>query len=152
MMTWYAEQLNSAGKLTKAERVYQRAIELNPLYPPAWLGLAGLRDDTGDKEHANQLLDFIATKTKDVQRWAWNKNLLAYRFGRTDILAIELPYIINTVPGKTRDDAIRMAFSIWPTLAELREHLPDQMPALFNYAVRSGRLEQALIVWPTIAT
>ncbi|MDO5674091.1 MAG: hypothetical protein Q4G66_04120 [bacterium] len=97
-------------------------------------------------------MDFIALQTKEIQRWSWNKTLLAYRLGRNDILAQELPYLIDNVAGKLKNDAMRMAFTIWPTMPELRLNVDKQIPALFSYAVRTGRNQQAIMLWPEISS
>jgi len=152
LLTWYAEQLSVGGNLIRAKQVYQQALAINPLYPPAWLGIAGLEDDRGNRANANQVLDFIALQTREIQRWSWNKTLLAYRLGRNDVLARELPYLIDNVSGKLKDDAMRMAFTIWPNMPELRAVLDKQIPALFRYAVRTGRHQHAMMLWPEISS
>ena len=152
LLTWHAEQLSARGNLVQAQRIYRQALQQNPLYPPAWLGLAAVEDDRGKRTEANQLLNFIAMQTRDIQRWAWNKTLLAYRLGRRDILAGELPYIIGNIPGKPKNDAMRMAFTLWPSLPELREHLGEHLIELFRYAIRSGQQQRAIMLWPELSS
>ena len=149
LLTWQAEELHLAGHLNRAERMYQQALGVSPLHVPAWLGLAELYDDRGNRKRANELLDFVDSHTQEIHRWLWKTSLIAYRFGHMDILARNLPYAIRHMPGKTKNDAIRMAFSLWPERAQLNKHLGDQLPALFSYAVRT-QPEQALLIWPDI--
>jgi len=152
MLTWHGKQrLKDDSATNEAETLYRAALIANPLYIPAWLSLAELQYDRGDKESANAMLDLVDQYTDDVKRWRWNKVLLAYRLQRLDILARDLAYIIGNMPGQPSKDALQMAFLLWPVPAELKDKMgTENIAALFRYAVQTKKVEAAIALWPDI--
>ena len=121
---------------------------MNPVFIPAWLGLAELKNDTGDRKAADALLDLVDRTTEGVNRYRWDKVLVAHQMGRRDILERDLVWLAAEATGKTRDDALRLAFSLWPEPAELMRVMgADNLASLFSYAVRSRRVDEAAILW-----
>ncbi len=87
----------------------------------------------------------------EINRWRWDKALLTYQLGRTDVLAGDLSWIVAHIPGETRTNALKLAFSLWPDPAELLARLRgDNLLLLFGHAARTGKIETALAWWPEI--
>ena len=149
MLTWHGKQLHLVEADTAgAERLYRQALAVNPVFIPAWLGLAELKNDTGDRTAADRLLDRADQLTAEVNRYRWDKVLVAHQMGRRDILERDLAWLAAEATGKTRDDALRLAFSLWPEPAELMRVMgADNLASLFHYAVRSRRTDEAGILW-----
>jgi len=152
LLTWHGKRRHLVdGDVRQAEELYRRALVHNSLYLPAWLGLAELRNDRGRKDEAAAILHYVDTLSAGINRWRWDKALLAYQLGRTDILARDLAWIIAKTPAARRD-ALKMAFSLWPDPAELVAHVGrGNILHLFNHAARTGRVDAALAWWPEIA-
>lgn len=137
--------------LDGAQRLFRQALVCSPLYVPAWLGLAELLNDRGDKERAAAIVTYADSLTKSIKRWRWEKTLTAYQLGLTDLLPAELHYIIAHIPGKSRTDALNLAFTLWPDPAELLTQVgADNLLHLFDYAVRTNRAPEALSFWHNI--
>ncbi len=139
MLTWHGKQRHLVEADTAgAERLYRQALAVNPVFIPASLGLAELKNDTGDRKAADALLDLVDRTTEGVNRYRWDKVLVAHQMGRRDILERDLVWLAAEATGKTRDDALRLAFSLWPEPAELMRVMgADNLASLFSYAVRS---------------
>jgi tetratricopeptide (TPR) repeat protein len=134
--------------LDAAQRLFRQALISSPLYVPAWLGLAELLNDRGDKERAAAIVSYADSLTKTIKRWRWEKTLTAYQLGLTDLLPAELRYIIAQIPGKSRTDALNLAFTLWPDPANLLIQAgPENLLHLFNHAVRTNRAAEALSFW-----
>jgi len=151
LLTWHAKRFHLLeGKMDQAEGLFKRALIQNPLFIPAWLGLAELDNDQGRKPESQAILEYVDKLSADISRWRWDKALLAYQLGRLDILARDLAYIIEKMPEK-RERALKMAFSIWEDPQELLNRMGTQnVLYLFNYAVQTTQIETALAFWPHI--
>ena len=149
MLTWHGKERHLIEADTAgAERLFRQALAVNPVFIPAWLGLAELKNDTGDRKAADALLDLVDRTTEGVNRYRWDKVLVAHQMGRRDILERDLVWLAAEATGKTRDDALRLAFSLWPEPAELMRVMgADNLASLFHYAVRSRRTDEAAILW-----
>ena len=149
MLTWHGKERHLIEADTAgAERLFRQALAVNPVFIPAWLGLAELKNDTGDRTAADRLLDRADQLTAEVNRYRWDKVLVAHQMGRRDILERDLVWLAAEATGKTRDDALRLAFSLWPEPAELMRVMgADNLASLFSYAVRSRRVDEAAILW-----
>ncbi len=154
LLSWLAKRKHLfEADLETSASLYKQALQINSVYVPAWLGLAELQMDQHKKENANAILEYTSQLTEDVKRWRWDKALVAYQFNRKDILAEDLSYIIQEIPGKIRNDALRMAFSLWSDPMELQKQLGNgTIEYLFNYATRKKKVERALILWGTYKT
>lgn len=152
LLTWHAKRLHLLeGKMDQAEGLFKRALIQNPLFIPAWLGLAELDNDQGRKPESQAILEYVDKLSADISRWRWDKALLAYQLGRLDILARDLAYIIEKISGESRQSALKMAFSIWEDSQELLSLMGTQnVLHLFNYAVQTARIDTALALWPYI--
>lgn len=149
LLSWLAKQKHIFdADLSAAQTLYQQALMANSVYLPAWLGLAELKYDQQQSRQANAILDYTNDLATDIKRWRWDKALVAYQFGRRDVLATDLSYIISDMPGKTRNDALRMAFSVWLDPDELLEILgKNNLIHLFRYATRKKKVEAGLVFW-----
>ena len=149
MLTWHGKERHLIEADTAgAERLFRQALAVNPVFIPAWLGLAELKNDTGDRKAADRLLNRADQLTAEVNRYRWDKVLVAHQMGRRDILERDLVWLAAEATGKTRDDALRLAFSLWPEPAELMRVMgADNLASLFSYAVRSRRTDEAAILW-----
>lgn len=152
LLTWHAKRFHHLeGKMDRAEGLFKRALIQNPLFIPAWLGLAELDNDQGRKAESQAILEYVDKLSTDISRWRWDKALLAYQLGRIDILSRDLAYIIEKIPGKSRRSALKMAFSIWEDPQELLSRMGTQnVLHLFNYAAQTTQLDTALALWPYI--
>ena len=152
LLTWHGKRLHLLdGEVEQAEALYRRALVHNSLYIPAWLGLAELYNDRGRKAKAEVILHQVDGLMAEINRWRWDKALLTYQLGRTDVLAGDLSWIVAHIPGETRTNALKLAFSLWPDPAELLARLRgDNLPLLFGHAARTGKIETALAWWPEI--
>ncbi len=151
MLSWLAKSKHLFdADLELANSLYQQALLMNPVYIPAWLGLAELQVDQQKKENANRILDYTGRLTENIKRWRWEKALVAFQLDRRDVLSTDLAYIIKEIHGKNRNDALRMAFSLWPDPVELQDKLGSGvLEHLFRYAIRKKKVMQALILWDT---
>ncbi len=149
LLTWAAKQKHIFdADMEAAQSLYQQALTANSTYIPAWLGLAELEFDRHQKENANKILEYTDQLAEDIKRWRWDKALVAYQFDRKDILAADLSYIIREIPGKTRNDALRMAFSVWPDPMELQEKMgKSNLMHLFRYTSQKLKVEEGLVFW-----
>lgn len=152
LLTWHGKRLHLLeGEVIRAERLFQRALQQNPIFIPAWLGLAELNNDLGRKAASQAILQYVDHLSTDISRWRWDKALLAYQLGRFDILERDLAYIINKIPGRSRQNALKMAFSIWHEPQELLSRIGTQnVLYLFNHAAQTAQLDTALALWPYI--
>ena len=152
LLTWHAKRFHLIeGDMTQAEDLFKRALVQNPLYIPAWLGLAELRNDQGRKPESQAILEYVDRISVDISRWRWDKALLAYQLGRLDILSRDLSYVIEKIPGNSRQSALKMAFSLWDDPQELLNRMGAQnVLYLFNYAVKTTQIDTALALWTYI--
>ncbi len=149
LLTWLAKQKHLlAADLDAAHSLYQQALIVNPVYLPAWFGLAELSSDQHKKQTANAILDYTDSLAENIKRWRWDKAMVAYQLDRTDILTRDLSYIIREIPGKTRTDALRMAFSLWPDPEDLVEKMGnDNLAHLFRYTITKKKVEEGMALW-----
>ncbi len=152
MLTWHAKQrFQVDGPQDEVATLYRAALIANPLYIPAWLGLAEWQYDRGDQRTANAVLNLVDQYTESVQRWRWDKVLVDFHLQRQDLLAKDLAYIVREIPGRPYTDALQMAFFLWNDPAELKAHMGGENTlALFRYATRTQKVETALALWPDI--
>ncbi len=152
LLTWHAKRFHRIeGDMDQAEDLFKRALVQNPLFLPAWLGLAELRNDQGRKSESQAILEYVDQLSTDISRWRWDKALLAYQLDRLDILYRDLSYIIKKTQGKSRQSALKMAFSIWDDPQELLNRMGTQnVMYLFRYAVQTAQVDIALAFWPYI--
>lgn len=152
LLSWLAKQKHIFdADLSAANSLYQQALTANSLFLPAWLGLAELKLDQQQIKQANAILDYTSELSKDIKRWRWQEALVAYQFDRKDVLASHLVFIISEMPGKIRNDALRMAFSVWPEPKELLKIIGDQnLIHVFRYAIRKKKVEAGLVFWNTL--
>ena len=114
ILTYQAKQKHLfEADLSGAEIFLQNALKVNSYYIPAWLGLVELYNDQGEKDHAGEVLAYVDELTQGIKRWRWDKAFVAYQTGMVEILPDELSYIIREIPGKSRNDALQLAFSLW---------------------------------------
>ncbi len=149
VLTHFAkEQHLFAADLDQAARLLTRALTCSPLYVPAWLSLAELYNDRGEKAHALATMDYADRLTRSIKRWRWEKTLTAYQLGLRDLLPGELRYIIAEIPGKNRTSALQLAFRLWPDPEELLARVgPENLAHLFAYAVRNNLANEAQVFW-----
>ena len=141
------------GDMPGAKSRLQRALTSNTYYVPAWLALAELDNDLGNKQQALAILDYMDTLTRDLKKWRWEKTLVDYQLGRLGILPEELGYIIHDIPGKSRNDALQLAFTLWDEPQQLLDNIGQvNLILLFDYAVRKSMPEKALFFWNRIET
>ena len=152
LLSWLAKQKHLfEADMDTAQSLYQQALTANPVYIPAWLGLAELNLDRRKKEEANAILDYTSELAVGIKRWRWDKALVAYQFDRNDILAEDLAYIISDMSGKIRNDALRMAFSVWQEPEDLLGKMgEDNLLHLFRYATKKKKVEEGLIFWEVL--
>jgi hypothetical protein len=136
------------GDMAGAKSRLQRALTSNAYYVPAWLALAELNNDLGNKAQAYTILDYVETLIRDLKRWRWEKTLVDYQLGRLRALPTELRYIIHEIPGKSRNDALQLAFTLWDDPQQLMDNIgPENLMPLFENAVRKTMPEKALFLW-----
>ncbi len=124
------------GDMPGAMSRLQRALTSNAYYVPAWLALAELNNDLGNKQQAYAILDYVDTLIRDLKRWRWEKTLVDYQLGRLAALPAELRYIIHDIPGKSRNDALQLAFTLWDDPQQLLDNIgPENLMPLFDNAV-----------------
>jgi hypothetical protein len=151
LLTWHGKRLHLLeGEMAEAEELFKRALVHNSLFIPAWLGLAELQNDRGKQAESRAILDYVDPLSAGINRWRWEKALLTYQLGRYDSLSEDLAWIIEKIPGKSQD-ALKMAFSVWPEPTELLSRIGRQnILQLFSYASRTKKVDTALAYWPQI--
>ena len=152
LLSWLAKQKHLFdADFSMANSLYQQALIANPIYLPAWLGLAELKLDQHQSLQANAILDYSSVLATNIKRWRWDKVLVAFQFDRKDVLADDLSFIISEMNGKQRNDALRMAFSVWPDPVELQEILGNNnLIHLFRYATRKKKVEEGMVFWDSL--
>ncbi|GBE51671.1 hypothetical protein BMS3Bbin14_00125 [bacterium BMS3Bbin14] len=135
------------GDLVKARYFYDRALDYCVLYVPAWLGLAELFNDRGEKNRAVAALEFVEKISRGNGNLAWSRAILANELGRDDILTANLVWLMKNQPGK-RMAAISLADLRWQDpLVLLRKFGDTFSPELLNYYIRVKELPKTRIVW-----
>lgn len=133
------------ANLLDAEQKLTQALMNNSLYVPAWLTLASVANDKGEKKRANAILDYTGTLTAELLKWRWDKTLVAYELGRNELLPTELQFIINRIPGKTRNSALELAFQLFPEPEELQKQVGGGNSLhLFHHTLRKKNIPAAL--------
>ncbi len=139
------------GDMPAAMAQLQRALTSNAYYIPAWLALAELDNDLGNKQQALAILEYVDTLTRELKRWRWEKTLADYQLGRLAVLPAELRYIIHDIPGKSKNDALQLAFTLWDDPQQLLDNIGrENLIPLFDYAVAKNLPEKALFFWQII--
>lgn len=148
-LTYHAKQKYMLeADLTGAMSLLQQALTVNPSYVPAWLSLAELNNDLGQKEKAYAILQYVDLLTEGLKRWRWDKALTAYQLGRMEMLPGELRYIVGEVGGKNRNDALQLAFMLWDEPEELLAKMgAENISHLHGYAVKKNLSQTALFFW-----
>lgn len=148
-LTHHARQLYLLqADLDGATALLQRALIVNPSYVPAWLSLAELKNDKGEKEKAYAILQYVDLLTEGLKRWRWEKALTAYQLGKLEMLPDELSHIVKELPGKERNDALQLAYTLWKEPEELLEKMGiGNIAHLLGYAVRKNLPQPALYFW-----
>ena len=142
------QQYMLEADLDSAMSLLQRALTLNPSYVPAWLSLAELNNDLGQKEKAYAILQHVDLLTEGLKRWRWDKALTAYQLGKLELLPEELRYIIQEFRGKERNDALQLAFTLWEEPGDLLENIGNEnINHLLGHAVRKKLVQPALFFW-----
>jgi len=152
ILTYQAKQKHLFdADLNGAEVLLQQALRVNSYYIPAWLSLVELYNDQGEKEHAGRVLTYVDELTHGIKRWRWDKALVAYQTGMVEILPEELSYIIREIPGKSRNDALQLAFTLWEQPEILIQNIGiANLIHLFNYSVLQKLPEPAAYFWQKI--
>lgn len=153
-LTHFAKQKHMLeADLSAAVSLLQQALTANPSYVPAWLSLAEVNNDLGQKEKAYAILNYVDGLTKGLKRWRWDKALTAYQLGKVEILPGELHYIVSEFDGKDRNDALQLAFTLWEEPEELLEKIGhENISHLLGYAVQKDMPRQAMYFWQKIET
>ena len=152
LLTYHAKQKYMfEADMSAATSLLQRALITTPYYVPAWLSLAELKNDIGEKKQAAEVLQYADLLTQGLKRWRWDKALVAYQLGKTDMLPDELSYIIKEIPGKPRADALQLAFTLWQEPEDLIRNIGhENIMHLFNYCVRKKFPQKSLFFWQMI--
>ena len=138
------------GESRKALAMLQRALTLDPLYIPAWIALGELKLHQGSKSEAQSILDHIDTLMDEVGRWRWQKAMFAYQLGDLAMLARDLDYVIDKLPGHRRK-ALDLAYSLWPETEIISEKIGEHNRLhLFRYFLHPERLDKAIVYWPEV--
>ena len=153
LVAYGRQAILEGGDLPFAEHWFQRALLANPLYIPAWLALSELRNDEGNSSNASAILEYVDGLMQDVSRWRWNKAMSAYQLDRHDILASDLAWLLQQekVSGKTKQKAVKLAFSLWPEPEELLQKMSrENVGTLFQHAIRTKNQATAGYFWPLV--
>lgn len=125
------EHLANAN-LPRALKLYTRALEHFVLHVPAWLGLAELYNDMGEKEKAVAALRFVQNFAADTEQSAWNKAMLAHQLDQVEMMTENLVWLAKKFPDKRRQVFV-LADQRWPD--------PDEMMAQFDPSLYPDILE-----------
>jgi len=152
MLTYYAQKKQMfEADMDGALSLLQQALINNPVYVPAWLSLVELKNDTGDKQQADKVLQYAVSLTRDLKRYRWELSLVAYQLGKIDMLPGELQYIIREISGKNRNDALQLAFTLWEEPEILLDNVGhENVSYLLRYAVGKRLPQRALFFWDII--
>lgn len=131
-----------------AKTLLQQALISVPYSIPAWLSLAELYNDEGQKQQSRQVLEYIDQLTSEIKRWRWEKTLVDYQVGRTEVLSREIAYIIEKIPGKSRRDALQLAFTLWDDPNDLLVHVGrENVEHLLDHAISKKMPQKGLLFW-----
>lgn len=147
---WARKEHLYAGRIEEARDFYLRAVESNPLYMPAWIGLAELMNDTGDTKKAREIMGFVNDLTQDIQKWRWSKALVAYQLGELDTVSADLRYMVSEMKHR-RYDALKMAHELWQDPVLMLEKLGSENAIhIFEYFKRNSMPRESLVLWDKI--
>ncbi len=133
------------ANLPAAEKRLVQALKSNSFYIPAWLTLASVVNDQGEKKQADAILNYSDKLTTELLKWRWDKVLVAYELGHKEMLPGELRFIINKIPGKERNSALKLADRLFPTAQKLQENLGEEnLLHLFHHALHQKNTPFAL--------
>ncbi len=138
------------GNSRKALQILQKALTVDPLHIPAWIALSELKFHQGNKTEALAILQHIDSLMREVGRWRWQKTMLAYQLGEAEMVARDLSYIIDKLPGQ-RSKALDFAFSLWSDSETLLQKIGIQNRLhLFYYSLNPKRLDIAIAYWSEV--
>jgi len=152
LLDYHAKRLHLVeGDLARAECLFVKALYYNPAYLPAWMGLAQLYNDQGKMDESRAILAYIDQIGAGVSRWRWDKALLAYQLGQMDMVARDISFVIEKIPGQSQQNALKMAFSLWEQPQDLLRNAGEQnVLPLFQHAIQTKKIETALALWPRV--
>ncbi len=146
-----AEQHLFTGEIAPAHGLLTSALWNDPFYVPAWIKMAELYDNTGQRDRAVYIARYIHAFSAESALWQWDKALLDYQLDLKDFLAQDLTFIISENPSKRRK-ALDLAIRIWPDPDQLIDNIGrDALPILFKYCIGKGMLDNAIALWPVVA-
>jgi len=147
---WAHQEHLYEGNIKISKELYVKAIESNPLYMPAWIGLSELLNDTGETKKAVEILYYVDSITRDIQKWRWSKTLLAYQLGLYDMVENDLRYIVFNMPVR-RNQALNIAYDLWQDPLKILEKIGERnIIYLYEYFNGKQMIDANLVLWNKI--
>lgn len=133
---------------SKAENLYVKSVELNPLFPSSWLGLTDVFVENGEKQKALSTLGRLSELTPLSSSYLWEGAILALRLGDRQMAIEDLRLVAKTDPHK-RWDAFDLAReAIGDPQLILDKVVPDEaLPDYLWYLISKDKLDDTFPVW-----
>lgn len=132
----------------KAEALYVKSLELNPLLSSSWLGLAELFTDNGERLKALTVLNRVEELAPLYIARLWETSILALRLGAQS-MAIKNLRIVAKVDPQRRMRVFDVCWQLFndPDLI-LNEVIADEvLPDYLRYLITRNKPEDTFPVW-----
>lgn len=123
------------------------AVLTDPLHISAWLKLAEVERELGNRAAAAEIVEHNHDLTRRVLRWKWPETLLAYELDLEDVLTENVDFLIAN--GKQRWDAVRLLDIYYHRQAgdALSALAPENRLAYMQWLMRWERTEDVRLAW-----
>lgn len=129
---------------------YARALVRNPVYIPAWLGLARAELAQADVNGARRLFEILQPLLARVSTWKWQELLLAYDLRDSERFAGHLNFILSRLPYRI-PEAVYLAQKYYGDAGAAAAHIAAENRARYLDALlRMHRTEAVVAFWEQI--
>ena len=132
----------------KAEALYVKSIELNPLFSSSWLGLTEMFVENGEKQKALSTLGRLSELTPLSISYLWEESVLSLRLGDKPIAMKSLRLVAKVDPTKRQ----RVFDVCWYVIGNpeiiLNNVITDEALADYLwYLISKDKLDETFPVW-----
>jgi hypothetical protein len=133
-----------------AARLFRQVVVRDPLYMDAWLKLAEVEKETGNKDLARKIAAFCDTRISRVLRWKQSHTLLAHDLGIQDIFRHNLNYLIERKKWLPDIFYLLDTHTDFVTDRALALLARDNREAYLSWLMDWQRVDAAQITWKAI--
>ena len=130
-----------------ARTLYRKALAAQTLHLPAWIGLAQLEADQGNRSQATGMSNYIDQVAPATSRWRWDRAILADSLEQEELLRRNLSWTVANDRAKRRE-ALYLAIIHWPEPEQLLEKLgPENGPSLLAHFIEKKDPIGSGVIW-----